>query len=103
MGIDIKGNVGNLTNFESDGIQINISNAPIQLKQLINNLHKIMPLANKEEKIEIQNVLNGIKENNENIVLTSLKKVASFIGRVASSVSASIIVAYMKANGIIPQ
>jgi len=102
MGIEIKGNVGHATNFEKDGVQINFFSSPEHMEQLRDDLAKLKTLADGDEKEEVQNALDGVNENNENKVLAALKKLVPFVGRVASNVAGNVIVAYMKANGLLP-
>ena len=101
MGITINGNVENVTNFEENGVQINVYGSSENFILIYNDLEKLKSFANDEEKSEIENAQQCITDKDENKLIKSLKKLKPFIGRVASSVTASVIVAYMKANGII--
>lgn len=100
MGITINGNVNNVTNFEENGMQINVYGYSENFNLIYNDLEKLKSFANDEEKREISNAQQCITEKDENKLIKSLKKLTPFIGRVASSVTASVIVAYMKAKGL---
>lgn len=101
MSITINGNVTNLTNFEENGVQINIFGSPQNINLLYNDLEQLKSLANDDEKKEIISAQNSINEKNECQLLEALKKLVPFIGRVASSVTANVIVSYMRAKGLI--
>lgn len=101
MSITINGNVTNLTNFEENGVQINIFGSPQNINLLYNDLEHLKSLANDNEMKEIISAQNSINEKNESKLLESLKKLVPFIGRVASSVTANVIVSYMRAKGLI--
>ncbi len=102
MGVVINGNVGHVTNFEKDGVQVNIFDKPDNLSQLIGELNGMKSIADERSKQEIQIALDALKEKNENKFISSLKKIIPFIERVGSSVVGSAIVAYMKAQGLLP-
>lgn len=101
MSITINGNVSNLTNFEENGVQINVFGSAQNVGSFHNELEQLKKFANDAEKEEILKAQNSIKEKNESKLLESLKKLGPFIGRVASSVTANIIVSYMKSKGLI--
>lgn len=101
MDIKIYGNVTNVTNFDGNSVQNNFFNSSENLNNMYNDLEKLKPYANDEEKIEIANAQECITNKNESKFIKSLKKLLPFIEKVASSVTASVIVAYMKENGLV--
>ncbi len=101
MGITINGDVKNITNFEENGIQTNVYSSSGNFNLIYNDLEKLKSFANDEEKREIANAQQCITDKDENKLIKALKKLKPFIGRVASSVTASVIVAYMRENGLI--
>lgn len=101
MGITVNGNVEKITNFEENGVQINVYGSSENFNLIYNELEKLKSFAKDDEKREIANAQQCITDKDENKLIQSLKKLQPFIGRVASSVTASVIVAYMKAKGII--
>lgn len=100
MGVTISGNVQSVSNFEHNGMQINIYSSPKDYELIYNDLEKLKSIANDEQKRDILDAQQCITAKNENKLIEALKKLKPFIGRVASSVTASVIVAYMKEKGI---
>ena len=101
MGITINGNVKNVTNFEENGVQINVYGSSENFNLIYNDLEKLKSFADDLEKSEITNAQQCITDKDENRLIKSLKKLKPFIGRIASSVTASVIIAYMKEKGLI--
>lgn len=65
-------------------------------------LEEILQKCNGDEKHELEEVMNALNQKDESKFKAALKRVVEFGSNVFSNVTANILIAYMRANGIIP-
>lgn len=65
-------------------------------------LEEIIQKCNVDEKRELEEAMNALNQKDESRFKASLKRVVEFGSNVFSNVTADILIAYMRANGIMP-
>ena len=72
------------------------------VEKIIHALEELKEVANEEEQEELARAVAAANRGEKRELAYSLKKISGFLMSTGSSVAANIIVAYMRANGIIP-
>lgn len=96
-------NTGQVNIFEGNNNQAfyNESGA-IRWESIKNELEEIMQKCNDDEKRELKSAMNALNQKDESKFIAALKRIVELGGNVFSNVTADILIAYMRANGIIP-
>lgn len=74
----------------------------LRWESIKSELEEIMQKCNNDEKHELEKAMNALNQKDESKFKASLKRVVEFGSNVFSNVTANVLIAYMRANGIIP-
>lgn len=74
----------------------------LRWESIKSELEEILQKCNDDEKHELEEAMNALTQKDESKFKAALKRVVEFGSNVFSNVTANILVAYMRANGIIP-
>lgn len=74
----------------------------LRWESIKSELEEIMQKCNDDEKHELEEAMHALNQKDESKFKASLKRVVEFGSNVFSNVTANILIAYMRANGIIP-